>query len=677
MNASANSNQRSPFTPARIVALALIALLVGGLAFIRFAPDGGSVSVPDGATAGDLVLEDCEYATEDGAYKGDCGTLVVPENRHDPGSRLIALPVTRIRATSAGPAEPIFRLEGGPGGTNMEFPMASRFARDHDVVLVGYRGVDGSSVLDCPEVESALKHSTDLLGEKTQRAYAAAYGECAARLTNDGVDLRGYSLPQRADDLEAARVALGYDRIDLLSESAGTRTALIYAWRYPQQVHRSVLVGANPPGGFLWDAKITDEQIRRYAALCAEDESCSTRTDDLAASLERTRADLPDRWLLFPIKDGNVRIASFYGLVEAASADPISAPLTLDSWLSVEEGDASGFWFQSLLGDLAFPSAFVWGDMGAASRADVAAAKAYFASDRARGTALGHPGTELLWASGRLVDGWPAQPDEGEYARMRPSSVETLVIGGELDVATPPQVATRQLMPHLRNGEQVVLEKFGHTTDFWTQQEDAGTHLISTYLASGSVDDSQYRPGEVDFTPPLGQGGMAKIVAGSLVGLAALAALSLLLLALRVHWRGAVGRTASVVLRTVLPVVLGAGGYALGALIVLTTMPGTPLDDELLATLSVGLPIGLGIYLAWVSPGQSKGFGLAAAVAGGLVGAWLGFHAADDLVALLTAIVGATAGANLVLIALDVTRERAVATGHETAVAPRTPSVTS
>ena len=54
----------------------------------------------------------------------------------------------------------------------MKFSKASRFADNHDVVLVGYRGVDGSVRLDCPEVESALKHSTDFLGEKSFRAYA-------------------------------------------------------------------------------------------------------------------------------------------------------------------------------------------------------------------------------------------------------------------------------------------------------------------------------------------------------------------------------------------------------------------------------------------------------------------------------------------------------------------------
>ena len=302
-----NPRTTPTFTAARIVALALIAVLACGLAYLRFGPDGGSVSVPAGAKAGDLTLESCEYATEDGSYAADCGTLVVPENRADPQSRLIALPVTRIRARSAHPAEPIFRLEGGPGLTNMQFTKASRFADYHDVVLVGYRGVDGSSRLDCPEVESAVGHSNDILAEKSMRAYGNALRACADRLTGDGIDLAGYGLAQQVDDLEAARKALGYDRIDLVSESAGTRTALIYSWRYPKSIHRSVMIGANPPGHFVWDAKTTDEQIQRYSELCAKDETCSKRTDDLAASMRRTAADIPDRWLFLPIKKGNVQ----------------------------------------------------------------------------------------------------------------------------------------------------------------------------------------------------------------------------------------------------------------------------------------------------------------------------------------------------------------------------------
>src|SRR5215211_1444657 len=194
------SERRSPmdvstriFTPARLAGLALVALAVLGLAFLRFGTGEAPVTVPAAAQPGQLQLHPCDYGTEDGSYAADCGTLVVPENRHDAHSRLIALPVTRIKARSAHPAEPIFRLQGGPGITNMSFRDASRFADRHDVVLVGYRGVDGSERLDCPEVESALTHSTDLLGKKSFRAVGHALRSCADRLTADGVDLAGYT----------------------------------------------------------------------------------------------------------------------------------------------------------------------------------------------------------------------------------------------------------------------------------------------------------------------------------------------------------------------------------------------------------------------------------------------------------------------------------------------------
>jgi pimeloyl-ACP methyl ester carboxylesterase len=672
---SDSSKPHRVFTPGRIVALVLIALAVLGLVYLRFAPGDEPVSVPKGAQAGDLILESCEYATEDGAYAADCGTLVVLENRADPDSRLIAVPVTRIKARSEHPAEPIFRLEGGPGLTNMEFSKASRFAGNHDVVLVGYRGVDGSVELDCPEVASALKRSSDLLGEKSFRAYGDAFRACVGRLTDDGVDLAGYGLPEQVEDLEAARKALGYEQIDLLSESAGTRTAMIYAWEHPGSIHRSVMIGVNPPGNFLWDAKKTDEQIARYAERCSQDESCSARTDDLAAAMSRTLADVPERWFFLPIEDGHVRVASFYGLAETTSeAAPITGPMTLDAWLAADEGDASGFWLQSLLADLAFPESFVWGQMAAAARLDAQAATDSFSSGtRKPESNLGDAGTAFIWGGGRLAAAWPAQPGEDDYDRVRPSNVETLLISGELDFPTPPQSATNELLPSLPNGRQVVLPGFGHSTSFWMEQPEAGTHLINTYLASGKVDDSLYSPQPVDFTPEVTQTALAKGIAGAMVGVALLTVLSLLWMARRVRKRGRFGRKTSAVLRSVYPLVLGLGGWFVGVLIVITTMPGIPLDDELLAALSVGLPVGLGVYLAWVSrdwTAVTKATGFAAAVAAGLVGAWLGFHAADDLLALITAIVGASACANLALILLDIawdrqTRDRFVAANAE------------
>lgn len=653
----------------RTVALALIAVLAGGLAYLRVdLHSDGTISVPQGAKAGQVSLEPCDYATEDGEHPAECGTLVVHENRADPRSRLIALPIVRVHAKTDRPAEPIFHLEGGPGLSNMDFPTANRFLADHDVVLVGYRGVDGSSRLDCPEVTSALRHATDLVVEETHRAYADAFRACAKRLSDAGTDLDGYSLAQRVDDMEAARVALGYDRINLLSESAGTRTAMIYSWRHPARLHRSVMIGVNPPGHFLWDPATTDAQLRRYAELCAEDDTCRARTDDLAESMRRTSAQPPDRWLFLPIKPGNARVAAFFGLFDSTSTASIPAPTTLDSWLAAAEGDPSGLWFASFAADLLFPTSFVWGEWAATGTIDHWAAADHYSSGARPGDSILHDaGTEFVWGGGTLGDAWPTSPDDEEYRRVRTTEVETLLIGGTLDFSTPPRNATEELLPFLPNGHQVVLADLGHTTDFWTSQPDAGTRLITTYLDNGEVDDSLYQPARVDFTPSVTHPTLARITVGTMVGIALLTVFSLLWMTRRVRKRGAFGRTAGATLRSAYPLVLGLGGWFLGALVILTAVPGVPLDDDLVTAVSVGVPIGLGVHLARVHRDWSahvKITGLAAAAAGALVGAWLGFHATEGFLALITTIVGATLGANLILLTLDIAGDRSTRRGR-------------
>jgi hypothetical protein len=92
----------------------LIALLLAACGAKETTP----LAVPAGAQAGELVgLKDCEFPSEGSKlkYAAECGTLVVPENWDKADSRLIALPVVRIPATGANPAEPIFALGGGPG----------------------------------------------------------------------------------------------------------------------------------------------------------------------------------------------------------------------------------------------------------------------------------------------------------------------------------------------------------------------------------------------------------------------------------------------------------------------------------------------------------------------------------------------------------------------------------
>jgi TAP-like protein len=432
---------------------------------------------------------------------------------------------------------------------------------------------------------------------------------------------------------------------------------MIYAWRHPDSIHRSVMISVNPPGHFVWDGKTTDEQIQRYSVLCAEDSSCGSRTENLATLMKRT--SVPARWLFLPVEDGNVRIASFFGLMETTmESAPLASPMTIDSWLADADGDASGFWLQSLAARMFLPKAFVWGQYASVGRLDAAEARDYLASSPPD-SILDDAGTKFTWGGGRLVDAWPAMPGEDEYDRVRTSSVETLLVSGALDFAAPPQAATNELLPYLPNGEQVLLPGIGHSLSFWTQQADAGTHLVNTYFDTGRVDRARYKAQKVDFTPEVTQAALGKGIAGTMVGLAILTFLSLLWLGLRRKPR--FGRKSSTVLRSLYPVVLGLGGWFAGVLIVVTTMPTVALADERLATLSIGLPVGLGIYWAWVnreSRARAKLVGVALGVGGALAGAWLGVHAETDLLAVLTAILGAIAGANLALLVLDISRAR-------------------
>jgi pimeloyl-ACP methyl ester carboxylesterase len=665
------------FTWARIAALLVTIVLLTGLTYMGVSSSPETVSVSQGAHAGQLTMHPCTYPTENGGYRADCGTLVVPENRANPRSRLIALPVTRILARSSHPLAPIFHLNGGPGKTNMTFPQANRLAAQHDVVMVGYRGVDGSSVLNCPEVTAALEKSADFLAKASLSAYSQAFASCAQRLERSGVDLAGNTLAEQADDIEAARVALGYQRIDLLSESAGTRLGMIYAWMYPNSVDRSVMIGVNPPGNFVYSGAEIDQGIERYSALCALQPACRARTGNLAASMQHTAAHMPSRWYFLPIKPGNVLVGTFLGLTESTSeASPLSGPMTLDSWISAAQGDPSGFWLLSNMAGLILPTSFVWGEFASIAMADAQPAERYFSAGADRGSIIGNPLAEFLWGAGGLAHAWPANPGENQYTSVQNSNVPTLLIGGTLDFETPAQNATKELLPHLPNGHQVILSGLGHVDDFWPYEPSASTQLLTTFYGTGQVDTSRYTPNKVSFATPTTQTSIAKDILGAVIGVVVLAALSLLWVALRVRKHGSAGRKTSVVASTIVPVVLGLGGFFGAALVVLTLWPALSLSSELLGILAPSVPIALGLYLAWTHRDwdrATKSLGLLAATAGALLGGWLGFTATSGLFAIVTTTIGAAAAGNLALIAVSLFRERSARAAMATTPPQPTP----
>ena len=464
---------------------------------------------PVGAVAGDFDVVPCVHVARDVEYSAECGTLIVPENRYDETSRLIALPVKRILASGDAPDEPIFHLTGGPGMSNMAYSRVEWFHENHDVVLVGFRGVDGTIYLNCPEVTEAMGSGLSLMSREGMAAQSEAYAACSERLIAEGIDLDGYTLLEVVDDVEAARQALGYTRINLESGSYGTRLAQIYAWRYPDKVHRNAMVAVNPPGRFWWDGAILEEQILRYSALCAEDEYCSSRTNDLATSIQTALDNMPERWLVFPVDRDAVLFATFMGLY---STD--GAASTFDVWLAAAEGDYSGMALVSAALAFMLPTDMAWGD--SASKAcsadyDFDPAADYVAEVTPDPYLIGSPGSSMGWASAAV---WPANKIPDDYRTAQPSSVETLMLSGTLDVSTPAQNARNQLLPLLENGEQVLLADFAHTGDLIYLQSEATQQLLATFFATGEVDASLYQPNTVNFKPNWGFPLIAKLLLG-------------------------------------------------------------------------------------------------------------------------------------------------------------------
>jgi len=418
------------------------------------------------AKAGDLVIRAGTYEADGESYPADIGTLFVPENRDNPDSRLIDLPVIRVRALGDSPAEPIFSLAGGPGGSNIRFSHLNGLIDNHDIVMVGYRGVDGSVVLDCPEAAEAMKGiGNDLFGDQSVAGIGDAFSRCAARLQDEGVHLEGYTMPEVVEDIEAARTALDYDRINLLSGSYGTRVAMIYSWIHPESIYRSAMISVNPPGRFVWEPDVVDVQIAYDAGLCAQDAECSARTDDLAETMRNVAHNLPDQWQSLPIDPGKVKLMTHFGLFHRGSA-----AMVYDTYLTAEEGDPSGLAMMSRIYDSAIPPALTWGDFAAKGMTDYDPARDYLTEMNPPDSIIGAPASLF---GGFAAGSWPINTLPAELRQVQPSDVETLLVGGSADFSTPSQFTTDELLPFLSNGEQVILSEFGHTGDVWGMQPEA------------------------------------------------------------------------------------------------------------------------------------------------------------------------------------------------------------
>jgi pimeloyl-ACP methyl ester carboxylesterase len=214
---------------------------------------------------------------------GYCGTLQVLEDRSRPEGRQIELRVGVVPATSADPEpDPFFALAGGPGDASTSFfawlpGLYSGVHATHDIVLVDQRGTGESNQLTLPAMPDTGGMSA---AEADARLSAWATGGLAAL----DADPRMYTSTVAADDLDAVREALGYERIDLYGTSYGGELAQYYLRQHPDRVRVAVMDGTTPLDVPVLElmAATSGRAMDLLLQRCVQDAACHAAFPDVA-----------------------------------------------------------------------------------------------------------------------------------------------------------------------------------------------------------------------------------------------------------------------------------------------------------------------------------------------------------------------------------------------------------
>jgi hypothetical protein len=110
-----------------------------------------------------LQMQEANITCQGKPFTGLRGTLTVPQNRSQANAQQIALPIVVVKSLSPAPDYPVFQCTGGPGDSNIgpEQRIGEADLKDHDVVQVGYRGVDGSPKLKHALLDEILRPSSE------------------------------------------------------------------------------------------------------------------------------------------------------------------------------------------------------------------------------------------------------------------------------------------------------------------------------------------------------------------------------------------------------------------------------------------------------------------------------------------------------------------------------------
>lgn len=233
-------------------------------------------------SAGQAILKPCPGFIETGkpplVYGAECGHLMVKENPDDPESKEIPIEILRLPAISPAPRpDPLFLIQGGPGGSSIDLAshihaVFSDVRKNRDLIFIDQRGTGKSNPLRCKQ----LSREELQLPEVAQlEKYIPLMKQCAEENKSS---LRFYTTLHAIQDLDSVRRVLGYDTINLWGISYGTRVALEYAHRYPEQTRTMVLDAVAPKEIALSKFAARDS----FAALAAVNNECQEQGECVA-----------------------------------------------------------------------------------------------------------------------------------------------------------------------------------------------------------------------------------------------------------------------------------------------------------------------------------------------------------------------------------------------------------
>lgn len=233
------------------------------------------VQVVDVKTLKARLLIETEEDADEGT-KISRGTFSTFEDREAQSGRMIKLDVVILHALDPNSKpDPVFYLAGGPGQDVTQNANSFRrfwIRRERDIVFVSQRGTGGDNKLGCDTIADDDNIQVYLDPLFNLDAFRACYEELKKIY-----DLSKYSTCLAADDLNEIRLALGYERINLIGGSYGTRMALLYMRRHPDTVRSAILNGVAPIAfkNPLFHAPALQEALQLLFAECANDPDCS------------------------------------------------------------------------------------------------------------------------------------------------------------------------------------------------------------------------------------------------------------------------------------------------------------------------------------------------------------------------------------------------------------------